>query len=150
MDPVSGAVELADGGRLAWTSFHAPAAQPFRISRRTYTHFPLVQVCLDRDGRRGYGEAPPNRFYGETLATVHAVLPVLAEAVEDPWDWDGWRTRSSSALRGHPAARSAIECALLDWCGKEVGQPLWRLMGLSDLTVPPSSASLGISDPEVT
>lgn len=136
---------------LTWQLVDAPARIPFRIARHTYTSFPLVQVTLALDGVTGHGEAPPNRFYGETSGTVEAVLPLLARAVEDPWDWDGWQRRSRQVLgTGHPAARSALECALLDWCGREAGLPLWRLLGLTDAAVPESSASFGIDSLERT
>ena len=40
-----------------------------------------VWVRIEDDGVEGWGEAPATPFYGETAATVEAILPRLSEAM---------------------------------------------------------------------
>jgi len=60
-----------------------PFRDPFRIAR---TEDPdvarTVIVELELDGLTGLGESFPVPYYGETPATVMAVLPVLLTALE--------------------------------------------------------------------
>ena len=45
------------------------------------------------------------------------------------------------------AARAAIDAALHDLCGKLVGEPVWRLLGL-ERAGPPTSWTIGLGDPD--
>src|SRR5262245_2351834 len=45
------------------------------------------------------------------------------------------------------AARAAIDAALHDLCGKLVGEPVWRLLGL-ERSGPPTSLTIGLGDPD--
>jgi L-Ala-D/L-Glu epimerase / N-acetyl-D-glutamate racemase len=45
------------------------------------------------------------------------------------------------------AARAAIDAALHDLCGKLVGEPVWRLLGL-ERSGPPTSWTIGLGDPD--
>ena len=48
---------------------------------------------------------------------------------------------------GEPAARSALDAALHDLCGKLAGVPLWKLLGL-ERGGPPTSWTIGLGDPD--
>ena len=51
---------------------------PFVIARGGSSEWKLVRVRLvDRDGVEGWGEAAPNRFYGETTESAIAALLIL-------------------------------------------------------------------------
>ena len=120
--------------------------QPFGIARWTHSHYSRTFVSLEHEGLTGHGEAAPNAYYGETSGTVQAVLPELAMAVQDPWDWEGLSARMSSVLpHGHPSVRCALEMASLDWCARRVDLPVWRLLGLSDTCVPESSFTISLA-----
>src|SRR5207247_2561765 len=45
------------------------------------------------------------------------------------------------------AARAAIDGALHDLCGKLVGEPVWRLLGL-ERSGPPTAWTIGLADPD--
>ena len=120
--------------------------QPFGIARWTHSHYSRTFVSLEHEGLTGHGEAAPNAYYGETSGTVQAVLPELAMAVQDPWDWEGLSARMSSVLpHWHPSVRCALEMASLDWCARRVDLPVWRLLGLSDTCVPESSFTISLA-----
>lgn len=131
---------------VTWETSVLRTAQPFGIARWTHSDYPRTFVRIERDGVVGRGEAAPNAFYGETGATVEAVLPQLVTALTDPWDWQGLEAGLSARFpAGHPSAKCAVESAALEWCAASVGQPVWRLLGLSPVAIPESSFTVSIA-----
>lgn len=133
--------------KLTWETLELHTAQPFGIARWTHSVYPRTFVSLTHEGVTGQGEAAPNAFYGETRGTVEAVLPLLAEALTDPWDWDGLHARLTHLMPlHHPSAKCALEMAALEWCARRVGLGVGRLLGLSPAPVPESSYTVSIAD----
>jgi L-alanine-DL-glutamate epimerase-like enolase superfamily enzyme len=100
----------------------------------------------------GIGEGYPEAFYGETPATMAAVVPMLLEVIGafEP-TVDGVIAADhlmERAIRGHGAARCAIDIALHDLVGKIEGVPVHVLRGLSD-ELPPTDYTIGIDEPSV-
>jgi o-succinylbenzoate synthase len=104
----------------------------------------LLQLRAD-DGRVGQGEAAPlPGFSSDTLGECHAALSVLTPE----WLADLARLELRPALSrvdecfgsGPPAARAALECALLDLFGQERARPIWALLRdlIGDASVAPS------------
>ena len=123
---------------------------PFIIARGGQSEYRTVMVRLrDADGAEGWGEAAPNRYYGETPETVLAALAVYATALpSDPFDLEAAERKLELALRRHPAARSALSAALHDLVGKRLGIPVHRLWGLDAASAPQSTFTIGIDTPE--
>jgi L-alanine-DL-glutamate epimerase-like enolase superfamily enzyme len=67
---------------------------------------------------------------------------------DDPFALERIERRMFETLRGHGAARAAIEMALHDWIGKRLGLPVWKLLGLDPATTPLSCVTLGMAEPE--
>ena len=111
-----------------------------------------VWVRIEADGVEGWGEADPSAYYGETAATVEAVLvdarPTL-EAAQDPGAIERLERELEDRLRGNKSARAAVSAALHDWLGKKLGVPLWRLWGLDPADAPASSFTIGLAEPDV-
>ena len=121
--------------------------QPFGIARWTHSVYPRTFVTFEQDGHTGRGEAAPNAFYGETAATVQAVLPAMLECLHDPWDWDGLQARLGAVFpHHHPSVKCALEMAALEWCAHSAGVPVWRLLGLSPSPIPESSFTVSLAD----
>jgi L-alanine-DL-glutamate epimerase-like enolase superfamily enzyme len=51
---------------------------------------------------------------------------------------------------GQFAAKAAVDIALLDWVGKKLNLPLYRMFGLDPADTPITTFSIGIDTPEVT
>jgi L-alanine-DL-glutamate epimerase-like enolase superfamily enzyme len=133
---------------------------PFRIARledAEVTH--TVLTTLEVDGIVGLGESCPVPYYGETLETTAAVLPLLERSLHHigplPTDVDamrGWLRRStdlmSDVLGNHGGAKGGLDMALHDVAGKALGLPVWQLIGTSDV-LPPTDYSLGLDEPDV-
>jgi L-alanine-DL-glutamate epimerase-like enolase superfamily enzyme len=112
------------------------------------------------DGPVGLGEGYPDRFYGETPATMSAVLPRLLAAIEPieadlRGDLETARAAleeadglMSVAIAHHGAAKCALDIALHDLVGKRLGVPIRELLDLPG-DIPPTDFTLGIDTPEV-
>lgn len=132
---------------LSWETLELHTAQPFGIARWTHSVYPRTIVTLTQEGISGRGEAAPNAFYGETRGTVEAVLPLLADALTDPWDWDGLASRLGARMpHDHPSVKCALEMAAVEWCAVAAGVPVWRLLGLSPAPIPESSYTVSLAD----
>ena len=137
---------------------------PFRIARSDHdsgTRITTVVVEL-RDDRFpelvGIGEGYPDRFYGESPETMATVMPMLLERI-DSTDLDLEEAYAAESLtdiasmfattiRGHGAAKCAIDIALHDLVGKALGIPAYRLRGLSP-AIPPTDFTIGIDKPSI-
>lgn len=124
---------------------------PFRIARGHQDSYRTVLVkVLDADGVEGWGEAAPQRFYGETPETVLAALEVYATAMpETGFDLEEGERALERAMVGNNAARAALSTALHDLVGKRLGIPLWKLWGLDPARAPQSTFTIGIDTPEM-
>jgi L-alanine-DL-glutamate epimerase-like enolase superfamily enzyme len=121
---------------------------PFVIARGGSSEHRVVRVTVrDADGAEGWGEAAPNRFYGESADSVCAALARLAPLLEnaDAWALEDTEAQMNAALGGNGSAKSAISAALHDLAGKRLGVPLYRLWGLDPSKVPRSSFTIAIA-----
>ncbi len=120
-------------------------AETFVIARGAQDTADVVEVEIVHDGVSGFGEAAPVARYYESaesaLAYLRAAAPLLGD---DPWALDEIHARLPA---GEQAARSAIDAALHDLCGKLAGVPVWRLLGLRRAG-PPTSCTIGLGDPD--
>ena len=132
---------------------------PFRIARSEHGAGARITTVVievrhaDVPGKVGLGEGYPDRFYGETPETMAAVLPLLLDAIGEPvLDRDGLdraRIAMDAAIRGHGAAKCALDIALHDLAGKISGAPVHVLLGLPVDELPPTDFTIGIDEPAV-
>ncbi len=135
--------------RLTHEVVNLKPRNPFVIARGGYAaHENVIVTLTDDDGVEGFGEAAPNRYYGESVATVVSALkqfePVLAAA--DAWSLEAIDASLSGVLRGNNAAKAAVSAALHDIVGKRVGVAVHRLWGLDASDCGQSSYTIGIAD----
>jgi L-alanine-DL-glutamate epimerase-like enolase superfamily enzyme len=140
-----------------------PLRDPFVIARSDHLsgHAVTSVVVELRDGTTGdvgLGEGYPDAYYGETPATMDAVMPMLLPLVDarvlegdleaaraglrataDAWDL---------AIRGHGAAKCALDIALHDLAGRRLGLAVVDLLGLHR-DIPPTDFTLGLDEPQV-
>ena len=128
-----------------------PLSDPFTIARGTTETAENVVVKISDGDHSGVGAAAPSSYYGETAATVEAVLPDLLAVVErvgDPHARQQIEREMRTVVRGHPAARAAVDVALADLAAKRLDVPLYRQFGLDPDSAPTSSFSIGSADPD--
>ncbi|NGM68601.1 dipeptide epimerase [Natronolimnobius sp. AArcel1] len=129
-----------------------PLEYAFGIARETQTETEVVTVHIeDEDGRVGIGAATPSAHYGETAATVEAVLPDLLAVVEDvgdPLHLERIERRMRETVRRNPAARAAVSIACHDLVAKQLDIPLYRYWGLDPTNTLETSYTIGLDDLE--
>jgi L-alanine-DL-glutamate epimerase-like enolase superfamily enzyme len=122
-------------------------AETFRIAREARDEVEVVHVELRHERTSGFGEAAPSERYGDSAASALAFVVEAEEALgHDPFALEEIRDR----LREHPgehAAKAALDAALHDLCGKLLGLPVWRLLGLRR-AAPPTSWTISLGDPD--
>ena len=123
----------------------------FRISRGARAEVENVFVRLTGAGVSGFGEASPNRFYGESAADVRARLEAVApwvnglriesvREIADAWHVAGERLAPSRA------AQCALDLALWDWLARRRGVSVTELaLGVSPRPVR-TFCTLGLSE----
>jgi L-alanine-DL-glutamate epimerase-like enolase superfamily enzyme len=133
---------------LSWEILTVHTTVPFVIARGGASDHRVVKVVLrEADGVVGWGEASPNRFYGETPETAVAALERLKPVVEacDPFQLESLEARMNAALRNNGSVKSAISAAAHDIVGKRLGVPVWKLWGLDPSKAPLSSFTIAIA-----
>ena len=125
-----------------------PLAEEFTIARDTQTTAENVVVRITDDGgTTGVGAAAPSAHYGETAATVEAVLPDLLAVVDgvgDPHANQRIERERYDIVRDNPAAHAAVDIALADLAAKRLGAPLYRQWGLDPGATPKTSFTIGL------
>ncbi|KPQ35778.1 MAG: L-alanine-DL-glutamate epimerase and related enzymes of enolase superfamily [Phormidesmis priestleyi Ana] len=124
---------------------------PLTISRGTTAGSTNLWVRIEADGIDGWGEASPFSIGSQTQTTeqITADLEALALwlSAYHPFQQQAIEARlTESGVCS--AARAAIDVALHDWLGKQVGLPLWQLWGLDLAKISPTAVTVGISSPE--
>lgn len=113
--------------------------------------YPVALVQLrSREGLEGWGESAPSNRYGETVESVLAALARLEPDRLSFLDLDGSLNYVDSVLPTEPAARCAIEIALVDGAARAAGKSVHDFVGLPftegrHLT----SFSIGLDTPEI-
>jgi o-succinylbenzoate synthase len=111
-----------------------PLVTPFETSFGRLTNRRMLLVQAEVDGVSGWGEcvAGEGPFYApETVETAWHILrdfvwPILKDS-EIPAASEVWEMLAP--IRGHHMAKGAIEAALWDAEAKQMGIPLWKLLG---------------------
>jgi len=144
--------------RLTQETLYLSLRDPFRIARAEHGggHSVTTVIVELRDDRFpgvvGVGEGYPDRYYGETPETMAAVLPLLADAIGEPASSEAGLVAAELAMdaviRGHGAAKCALDIALHDLIGKVTGTAVHVLRALS-ADIPPTDFTIGIDEPAI-
>lgn len=131
--------------RCRLSRFPLTKAVPLAISRGTTGAVEHLLLELEHDGITGLGETGGFETghlacSSEALAAeLEAILPALEGLEPEPFQAFEPLLQALS-----PPARCAVDLALHDWWGRRLGQPLWRLWGLDQAAISPTSVTLGL------
>ena len=126
--------------------FDLPLRHVFTISRESISVQPTLIVELEAGGFRGFGEATTNKYYGATFENMIAALETVRgelarRTLDDPAQlWSDLH----APLQAHPFAQCALDQAAHDLWGKQLGQPVYKLWGLTADDLPLSNYTIGI------
>jgi L-Ala-D/L-Glu epimerase len=93
------------------------------------------------------GEAAPIARYNESAEGAAAFIEKARPILErDLWEYAvRWNELEALAPTEH-AAKAALDMALLDWVGRKLNMPLWKLLGLSRGQALTTTYSIGIDE----
>ena len=112
----------------------------------------VIYARYTREGVTGVGEGAPIVRYKEDAKSAQAMLEKVRPLVEgaDPRHFTKLMAQVFKMVPGEHAGKAALDIALLDWLGKSLNVPLYRLFGLDPADAPVTTMSIGVDTPEVT
>lgn len=137
--------------QIKWQRFRVIKQVPLRISRGVSYADDNLWVKLEHEGIEGWGEATPISFTTppqtteRLIAALEQIVPALAPL--DPFEGEAL-ARLCKEHELPSAATAALDIARLDWLGKHLKVPLWKLWGLDRRTIVPTTVTIGIMTPD--
>ncbi|MCD8023471.1 MAG: dipeptide epimerase [Lachnospiraceae bacterium] len=121
---------------IAFGYVNIPLVTPFRTALRTVDSVKdLIVRITAEDGSTGYGEAPPTAVItGDTKESIEAAIcQYIAPAIigMDLDEIDEIMKRMEKSIAKNTSAKAAVDIALYDLYAKQLGQPLYRVLGTS-------------------
>ena len=135
---------------LSYSPYELKLRHAFNLAKYSRTTTPDVQVQIEYDGIIGYGEAsmPP-----DLGARVESVLKFLSKVdlshFNDPFRIEEILEYVDSIEANNRAAKASVDIALHDLLGKIMGQPWYKIWGLSPEKAPNTSFTIGIDKAEI-
>ena len=122
----------------------------FNLARNSRTTTPDVLVQLEYDGIVGYGEASMPPYLGESIESVTKFLVNLdLGQSNDPFRIEEILSYVDGTAPDNRAAKASVDIALHDLLGKIMGQPWYKIWGLSPEKTPNTSFTIGIDKADV-
>lgn len=140
------------GGRLnlSYRPYELTLRHAFNLAKSSRTTTPDVLVQLEYDGIIGYGEASMPPYLGESIKSVCEFLSkVDLSQFSDPFRMEEILEYVDNIAPDNRAAKASIDIALHDLLGKIMGQPWYKIWGLSPEKAPNTSFTIGIDTAEV-
>lgn len=136
--------------KLSFRPYELNLRHSFNLARYSRTTTPDVLVRIDYDGLTGYGEASMPPYLGESVESVSKFLSqVDLGKFDDPLRMEEILAYVDSIAPDNRAAKASVDIALHDLAGKIMGQPWYRIWGLSPEKAPATSFTIGIDEPDV-
>lgn len=135
---------------LSYQTYPLHLQHTFTVSGCSRSQTPDVLITLRHDSYVGHGEASMPPYLGETVQSVCQFLSeVDLSAFDDPLRTADILGYVMDLRPGNFAAKAAIDIALHDLVGQMLGQPVWKLWGLSPERCTYTTYTIGIDTPEV-
>ena len=144
--------KVGKSGRLnlSFKSNELKLRHAFNLARSSRTTTPDVLVQLEYDGIIGYGEASMPPYLGESIESVSTFLSKLdLSQFSDPFRIEEILDYVDHVAPDNRAAKASVDIALHDSLGKIMGQPWYKIWGLSPEKTPYTSFTIGIDTAEV-
>jgi len=126
-------------------------AHTWTISRNSSDYKDNVFVKIEKDGIAGFGEAGPNTRYGEdwekTIDRINKAKHIFEK--NDLWHYVDIKNELDATITDQSCAKCALDIALMDWIGKKLNTPLYKMWGLDKAKTPLTTFSIGIDTTEV-
>ena len=135
---------------LSYSPYELKLRHAFNLAKYSRTTTPDVQVQIEYDGIIGYGEASMPPYLGESVESVMKFLSkVDLSQFNDPFRIEEILEYVDSIEANNRAAKASVDIALHDLLGKIMGQPWYKIWGLSPEKAPNTSFTIGIDKAEI-
>lgn len=136
--------------KLSYMPYELQLRHVFNLAKYSRTTTPDVQVQIELDGIVGYGEASMPPYLGESVESVCKFLSqVDLSQFSDPFRMEEILDYVDGIAPNNRAAKASIDIALHDLLGKIMGQPWYKIWGLSPEKAPNTSFTIGIDKADV-
>lgn len=136
--------------KLSYMPYELQLRHAFNLAKYSRTTTPDVQVQIELDGIMGYGEASMPPYLGESVESVCKFLSqVDLSQFSDPFRMEEILDYVDGIAPNNRAAKASIDIALHDLLGKIMGQPWYKIWGLSPEKAPCTSFTIGIDKADV-
>ena len=136
--------------KLSYMPYELQLRHAFNLAKYSRTTTPDVQVQIELDGIVGYGEASMPPYLGESVESVCKFLSqVDLSQFSDPFRMEEILDYVDGISPNNRAAKASIDIALHDLLGKIMGQPWYKIWGLSPEKAPNTSFTIGIDKADV-
>ncbi len=136
--------------KLSFRPYELQLKHAFTLATSSRTTTPVMLVELEYDGIIGYGEASMPPYLGESHKSVAKFLSkVDLTGFNDPFRMDEILDYIDGIETGNRAAKASIDIALHDLLGKIMGQPWYKIWGLTPENTPNTSFTIGIDTREM-
>ena len=138
------------GLKLSFEPYNLQLKHVFTLAGSSRSTTPVMLTKIEFEGITGYGEASMPPYLGESQESAGRFLSDLnLEQFTDPFRMDEILDYVDKSAPGNTAAKAAVDIALHDLTGKIMGQPWYKIWGLSAEKTPVTSFTIGIDTPEV-
>lgn len=137
--------------KVSYEGFEVHKRVALAISRGTQSSSQNLEIRILRDGIEGIGESAEFSIPHSTQSFDLLQLQLAgAASILRPFEpWQRHEIHAAMVAEKLPSSVIAgIDMAVWDWCGKSCGQPVWKLLGLSQAASVPTSVTIGIQSPE--
>lgn len=136
--------------KLSFIPYTLQLRHVFTLSVSSRSTTPVVLTKLEYNGVVGYGEASMPPYLGESHASAMAFLSkVDLSRFEDPFEMEAILNYVDSIAPLNKAAKASVDIALHDLVGKLIGEPWYKIWGLSASKTPCISYTIGMDKPDV-
>jgi L-alanine-DL-glutamate epimerase-like enolase superfamily enzyme len=138
------------GLKLSFEPYNLQLKHVFTLAGSSRSTTPVMLTRLEFEGITGYGEASMPPYLGESQESAARFLSALnLQQFTDPFRMDEILEYVDQTAPGNTAAKASIDIALHDLVGKIMGQPWYKIWGLSSEKTPVTSFTIGIDTAEV-
>ena len=135
--------------KLTWQRQRIRPRHRFATSQWGVDEKETIVVQIEHDGVIGRGEVVPSTLYGQSLESSEAVLAAVPPLLgDDPLAIEPIVSRLLAAHDSQRAAIDGVDAALHDWCGKRLGVPVWKLLGLA-CPRKQTTFTIGVAEPDL-
>jgi len=130
---------------LRFRPFTLEMRHVFTVASFSRTTTPVVLTELEYEGIIGYGEASMPPYLGESQESVISFLNKIdLSHFDSPFQTEEILHYVDNIQEKNTAAKAAVDIALHDLLGKLMGQPFYKIWGLTPELIPPTSYTIGI------